>query len=480
VLVEMLQAMGFEVQSVPSGALAVLAVRNAAARGQTIDIVLLDWQMPGMDGLQTAREIAALPLPQHPKPILVTAYGREEVAAGAHDVGIHDLLVKPVNASLLFDTLMRAMGRGVQPARVIDTGYDGLDALAPLSGARVLLVEDNDLNQQVASELLAEAGMLVALADNGQRALDLVVQSHTEQTFDLVLMDMQMPVMDGVSATRHLRHDPRNAGLPIIAMTANAMAADRQRCLDAGMNDFVAKPIEPEELWRTLARWIRPRNGLGMQGRTLVPAPSGVSDEARVAALRAIPGLDVAPGLRRAMGKPQRYLDMLRSFASGQAGAVDEVLAYFAAGDLASAERAAHTLKGTAGNIGATALQAQAAALEQAIHQQQPDAVRAQAGNTRQQLDSLLAAMGQQLKLPADGMRAEPVAPMLDATGAQAVCARLTRLLQEDDAEAIELLQQHASLLRHTLHDAFAGIAAAVSRYDFGAALQLLDQAAQQ
>ena len=472
VLAEMLQAMGFEVESVHSGALAVAAVRDAAARAQAFDIALLDWQMPGMDGLQTARAIAALPLPKQPKPILVTAYGREELVPNAHDAGIQDLLIKPVNASLLFDTLMQAMGRGVQSARVVDDARAGLDALAPLAGARVLLVEDNDLNQQVASELLVEAGMLVVLADNGQQALDMIAQSHATHAYDLVLMDMQMPELDGVSATRLIRQDSRSTALPVIAMTANAMATDRQRCLDAGMNDFVAKPVEPEELWRVLARWIRPHRGLGQVRRTEGTFGSP-TDEAHMAALRAISGLDVASGLRRAMGKPQRYFDMLRSFAAGQGGAVDVVLERLRAGDLASAERAAHTLKGTAGNIGATALQAAAETLEQALHHQPADTVQALADRTRQQLDALVAAITP--LLPAERAPAEPL--VVDLEQAQAVRAQLARLLREDDAEAIELLQQHASLLRHGLQDAYAGIAAAIARYDFGAALQQLEQA---
>jgi two-component system sensor histidine kinase/response regulator len=173
------------------------------------------------------------------------------------------------------------------------------------------------------------------------------------------------------------------------------------------------------------------------------------------------------------MGQPQRYLDMLRRFEAGQGGAVDEILEHLRAGDLASAERAAHTLKGTAGNIGATALQAEAEALEQAIHHQPADAVQALAERTRQQLEALVAAITPQL--PAERAPVEP--PVVDSEQAQAVRAQLARLLREDDAEAIELLQQHASLLRHDLQDAYGGIAAAVARYDFGAALQQLEQA---
>jgi two-component system sensor histidine kinase/response regulator len=435
--------------------------------------------MPGMDGLQTAHAIAALQLQPSPKPIIVTAYGREEVVQGAQAAGIEDLLVKPVNASVLFNTMLRAMGRGHATVGVADAGGSAFAALAPLSGARILLVEDNELNQQVACELLHDAGFVVEIADNGQIAVDMLAQAHlgTAQRYDLVLMDMQMPVMDGVTATRHIRQDGRNEVLPIVAMTANAMAADRQRCLDAGMNDFVTKPIEPDDLWRALAQWIHPRSGLGqVQRADAAPMPVGTPhSDASMDGLRRIPGLDVALGLRRIMGKQPLYQDMLRKFAAGQAGAVAEVLRSLEAGDSSTAERTAHTLKGVAGNIGASLLQASAAQLERALHQQAPAAeIQALAADTAELLAPLVAAITQQL--PAPVVDSEAAMPF-DPAEADAVCTRLAQLLAEDDAESIELLQTHAVLLKQRLQTDYAPIEAAVAGYDFEAALALLTRA---
>jgi len=480
VLADMLRTMGFVVAAVASGQAAVDAVRDAAAAGQPFDIALLDWQMPGMDGLQAVQQIRALPLPSAPRCIIVTAYGRDEVVQGAQAAGIPDVLLKPVNASVLFDTMVRAMGRGsaaeaaAQAARTPEIAATALDALA---GARILLVEDNELNQQVACELLHDAGFVVEIADNGQVAVEMVAKTQYPP-YDLVLMDMQMPVMDGVSATRLLRQDRRNAQLPIVAMTANAMAADRQRCLDAGMNDFVSKPIEPDALWRALALWVRPRAGLGQVLRT-VPAPAAhtLQDDATLAGLRGIAGLDVAQGLRRIMGKQPLYLDMLRKFAAGQAGAVAEVQVSLAAGDRATAERVAHTLKGVAGNIGAAPLQASAAQLERAIHMQDAtEQMPALLDATGRLLDALVAAIARQLPALPTAVATVAQRPP-DPARLQAVCTQLAALFRADDAEAVELLQQHAGVLQQAFPVAYGEMEAAVAQFDFERALALLEQA---
>mgnify|MGYP003599570783 CR=1 FL=1 len=484
VLVDMLRSMGFDVASVDSGAKAVAAVREAAEGGYPFDITMLDWQMPGMDGLQTARAITALGLQPAPKPILVTAYGREEVVQGAQAAGIEDLLVKPVNASMVFNAMMSAIGRRrVRTDDVPDSHATAITmgALASRSGARVLLVEDNEFNQQVACELLRDTGFVVDIADNGKRGVSMVDQSHQmAQRYELVLMDMQMPVMDGITATRLLRQDPRNANLPIVAMTANAMAADRQRCLEAGMNDFVTKPIEPEELWQALARWIEPHTG---PGELWVQPPAALPVAAStmvggMAGLRGIPGLDVDLGLRRILGKQALYQEFLGRFAAEQAGTVAEILVNLDQDDYATAERMAHTLKGTAGNIGATALQASAGQLERAIYRQEPlTNIQAQATTTAQLLDALVAAITHRLPAPsADQVAGSEGSMPLDPEQAQATCEELIRLLGDDDADSIELLRQHTASFKQLLPELFDNLQVAVNGYDFEAALEMLQR----
>jgi two-component system sensor histidine kinase/response regulator len=233
--------------------------------------------------------------------------------------------------------------------------------LATIRGARVLLVEDNDLNQQVALELLTDAGFVVELAEDGQIALDKLAAGD----YDIVLMDMLMPVMDGVTATVALRLDPRWQGLPVVAMTANAMQADRERCLASGMNDHIAKPIEPEDLWKMLLKWVRPRH---------VPATpeSGIKTVDDLSFLPGIKGLDSFNGLRRVLGKRALYVSMLRKFITGQKAVVAEIAGALQENSWESAERLVHTLKGVAASIGATVVASLATQLESALTERQP------------------------------------------------------------------------------------------------------------
>ncbi len=485
VLAEMLRSLAFEVRSVSSGVQALDVIRETSARGAGFDIVMLDWQMPGLDGLQTAERIRALGLLQPPQMVIVTAYGREEVVRGAQEAGIDYLILKPVSASVLFDTMMRVLGHhaiAAPAASPPERRTAALHALDPLRGARILLVEDNDLNQQVASEMLRDAGFGVDIAANGQLAIAMVQTAAQAQpgelpAYDLVLMDMQMPVMDGVTATRLLRADQRHDAMPILAMTANAMQIDRQRCLDAGMQGFVTKPIDPDALWRALAQWIRPRDGLGTPASRQAPRPAAPGETLEGPVLpQDIEGLDTALGLRRVMGKRTLYLSLLAKFANGQRHVAAEIGRALAQQDVATAERLAHTLKGVAGNIGATALQQQAARLEDAIR---GEAGLAQIEHALAQTAPLLDAIVQGLaRALADADAAPPSAtvamPAEYTAEAQAMLRQLEALLADDDADALDLLARHAGPLRRWLGPAFDHVQGAASSFDFEGALSAL------
>ena len=260
VLNDLLASMTFVVEEVGAGATAIEAIKSKSGTPEAFEIVFLDWQMPGMDGIETARQILALGLADAPHLVMVTAYGREEIMKQAQEVGIEEVLIKPVNASLLFDTAMRVLGAVVEDKRSAgDAPSLLLEAMAAIKGARILLVEDNDLNQEVAGEILRDAGFVVDIADNGQIAVNMV-NATADNLYDIVLMDMQMPVMDGVTATTEIRKDSKFNELPIVAMTANAMQQDKDKCLAAGMVDFITKPIQPDELWTALRRWIKPKH----------------------------------------------------------------------------------------------------------------------------------------------------------------------------------------------------------------------------
>jgi two-component system, sensor histidine kinase and response regulator len=255
VLSSMLMNMTFVVDEAATGDEGIEMVRQAAKRSEPYEIIFVDWQMPVLDGIETSKRILALPdLAVPPHLVMVTAYGREDVLKQAEENGLENVLVKPVTSSTLFDTIV-----AVLHAHPEATGHVQIDPSFEIDrtrGTRVLLVEDNEINQEVAIGLLEDAAIQVDLAENGEIA----VRMAQENDYDAVLMDMQMPVMDGIEATRAIRSDPRFHNLPIIAMTANAMAADREKCLNAGMNDHIGKPIDPDQLFSVLLRWAGRRN----------------------------------------------------------------------------------------------------------------------------------------------------------------------------------------------------------------------------
>lgn len=469
VLTDMLTAMSFTTQAVSSGPAAIEAVRTAASAGDPVHVVLMDWQMPGMDGLEASAGIGALELDKPPHRIMVTSYGREDVLRRTDGMGIEDVLFKPVNPSSLFDCIMRVLGEDSGAAAVPAEDADSAPPdLSRLRGARVLLAEDNDLNQQVACELLNDAGMSVVVAETGAIAVERVLGMD----FDLVLMDMQMPVMDGIAATREIRR-LGFADLPIVAMTANAMQADRNRCLDAGMNDYLAKPINPEALWSALLTWVRPRyDAADEPPHPAEPPPRPEPDRTELPS--GIPGLDVEAGVKRLLGKRRLYLDLLRKFLAGQKDAADRIRAALDAGDAATAERCAHTLKGTAGNIAAGAVQDAAAAVEFAIR----------GGHPRDRIDARLAVLAPvladltahlEIALPALEPAVRTV--VADPRLLDRVCGRLRGLLTECDPEAEEVLSASEDLLRAAFPERFEALAARVRNFDFDEAAALLDEA---
>ena len=460
-----LAALGLEVDEAAGGDAAVAAVRSADGAGRPYRLALLDWQMPGLDGLAVAQAVRALPL-QHPAPqmAIVTAFAREELHHQARAQGVGQVLIKPVGASLLFNTLLhmaQLAAPELPPRPSVPRTTQGA-GLARIHGARILLAEDNELNQQVACEMLAGVGMQVDVANDGAEALALLQQ----QSYDLVLMDMQMPVMDGMDAARAVRAGGRYPDLPIIAMTANVMSEDRQLCNEAGMNDFIGKPVEPEALWAMLLQWIAPRHDLPLAD---VAAPADAALAA--AAPPAIAGIDTAAGLRRVLGKLPAYLKMLRTFLRDQAGLAPRLHAALAAGDRAALKAELHTLRGVAGNIGAQQVQALAAQLEQALPHEA--ALGERLALLEAELERVLAALA--AALPREAASAATVA--IDEALLAEVCQRLAVLLADNDSRAEGLFQQHTALLMAALSDAAVAVGAALEQFDFELAHERLQAA---
>jgi len=356
---EMLESLSFDVEAVSSArqAYQLLADNNADNPKQTnpFDVILMDWRMPEVNGVEAIKHIhSKLSLSRMPKIILITAYGREDLLKEAENIQMDGLLSKPISASTLLDSIMNTMNknvavRKVQSSQLFNTSDRQLKG-------RILLTEDNTINQQVARELLENFGLLVVIAENGQKAVDYV---HNND-FDLVLMDLQMPVMDGLQATRLIRQEQKFKHLPVIAMTAHAMEGDKEHCLTAGMDDYLSKPIDPEKLHQMMLKWLD--EGLVNKGSHNVDF-----DQVDVELDESLSAIDLRWGLQRVGGNKTLFARLLQDFKNKYEHSAVQLRQYLESHELEEARRLAHTIHGVAGNIGARKFQHAAQKIETAI-----------------------------------------------------------------------------------------------------------------
>ncbi len=419
-----LHSLSFDVTGVADGIAAIAELRRGVQRGNPYRLILIDWQMPGMDGVETARTIQADPaLPKPPIIVMASAFGREQAAHQAELAGVRGMLSKPVTPSPLLDGIVEAFGRG---GTLRTTGPTGApEWAAALSGLSVLLAEDNPINQQVATELLHSAGVRVAIADTGRKALAMVEADPA--AFDAVLMDLQMPEMDGFAAARRIRALKGAPRRPIIAMTAHAMMEDRQRCLDAGMDDHIGKPIEPEQLFRTLARHVtRPAPA--------VSPPPPLTAPPETPPLPEIAGVDHTAGLRRLRGNAALYRRLLSGFQQEGQDMAHAMRRFLASHDLPALARTAHTMKGTAGNLSAIGVQSAARDLEDLISRHaDPSALATGLDRIEQAMAPLIAAPLQDAPSPQTD---NPTAALLDDPALLADLDRLDALLAKNRLSA--------------------------------------------
>ncbi len=469
ILAEMLRFLHLQVSTAASGDSALATLR--AATHAPFDLVLMDWRMPGMNGDVATRRLHDDPaIVPKPKVIMVTAYGREDVLQQSERAGVDGFLIKPVSPSLLLDTILNVLGR--------QRLFPAADALpvAPLqpgnlSGARILLVEDNDINREFATELLRSVGMVVEEAGDGLQALG-KVQAHD---YDAVLMDIQMPVMDGLEAARQMRALARQPGqerftrLPIIAMTALAMAQDAEKSLAAGMNDHVTKPIDPDRLLAALARWV-PRNGPPEPPALPAPAPAANTPASADDLLR-LTSLNARDGIRRIGGKPDAYRKQLYRFREHHADSLAGLLRWVEQGELQQAEAACHALKGLAGNLGAYRLFDSLSGIDTLLKQGHAPADTL-LDEARQRFAELLADIDR-LPQPATNHRAAP----LSLVQLRDLLARLSAALAYDLGAAEPLLGQLCAALAGSSQESRAAeLAALVDVFDLDAAQAVLEQ----
>jgi two-component system sensor histidine kinase/response regulator len=462
VLEDHLRVVGAEIELVASGTEAIVAVKRADA-GRPFDVILLDWRMPGLDGVETARRIRADgSLKSVPAIIIITAFGREEVRSEAELAGVNGFLIKPVNQSTLINALAEIFAPEYMMAAreaVRATAYD-------LSGLRALLAEDNAINQQIAVELLEGVGVSVDVANNGREAVEKLLATADDVPYDLVLMDLQMPEMDGYQATARIRAEPRLAELPIVAMTAHAMAEERDRCLAAGMQAHITKPIDPELLYRTLMQFYRPGQAVAVSAKT-------ANHSSPPDALREVAGLDVVDGLRRVAGNVKLYRSLLRQFAEQQADAISKVSGSVERQDFTLAERLMHTLKGVSGNLGAKTTSGLAAELEISLRNRDVRSLDADLPRLSVELARTIEAIRKSLAADIVDPRPPPVA--FDSTETVALLKHLKQLLADDDGAALDHLLDARERVEGILSDVDLNtLEKAVRDFDFTAALDCL------
>ena len=484
-LSETLQMLGLRAESVSSGRQGLAKLSQAQSNLEPFELVFIDWQMPDLDGVETVKQIKTLGLTLMPKLFLVTAYGVDFVQQHGLSASFDGVVHKPVQASSLFNQIAQALtlqplsGLMSQPVR---SAQALSRQLSTIQGAKILLVEDNEINQEVAQGLLIEGGLEVFLANDGQQAIDMI---HQHQ-WDLVLMDMYMPVMDGIAATQAIRSLEDFQTLPIIALTANARQSDLERCLQAGMNDYVLKPIDPDALSQVLLRWIKPTlvqpiDEDGYSKTTNVwTAPEFVERRNRPSVQRLLPanitGLDVTVGLNRTLGKVPLYLSLLRKFIKQQSEFVASLNRALALGDVDEAERLIHTLRSTAGNIGAMALAADAGLLEDCLRQGDSTEI-IQARSEQLLID--LARLVEQLE---ESVRSEPepTPVLIDRAEFESVCVELLSLLKSDDISALKIFRTHLELFKVSMPSDFLALHNLIENYDFSSAHSLLLNLCQQ
>jgi PAS domain S-box-containing protein len=460
--------------TVASSAEAGLAHLLKQKSGRYFDLVLIDWNLPGgMNGLEAIRRIKQHPkLSRIPTILLMNTDEMVNQAAGIEPDGY---LIKPITRSQLFDALMLALGKQAQvrnwpEKRLVVTG-----SLNKLHGRQILLVEDNEINQIVAAEMLQGLGLKVSIANNGEDAIRMLNKGG----FDLVLMDIQMPGMDGYQTTAQIRTDPRftYAKLPIVALTAHALVGDRDKALDAGLNDYVTKPINLAQLTNVLLTWANPHHADSQASVLEFESPH---DEQVLLAMPAPAGIDMADMLERLEGNQALGQRLLRMFRANYAGTVSEIRSGLGQGDLALVRRLVHTLKGVAGNISARALSAAAKTLETNLDVEDHALREKYLLELEQQMEIVVASIAEleQVETPAELAQTSEKIETVPALAAR--LNELADLLAASDADAASCV---AMIVQQTqipgLRDEFRALESLIGRYDFETALKNLQNLAE-
>jgi two-component system, sensor histidine kinase and response regulator len=496
---KMLLSLGFMVETLASGIEALDRLQPGQMHANPVGLIMMDWKMPGMDGIEVSRKLRQelkLTVPI----IMMTAFGKEEQRNKAEAAGINGFLIKPIYPSTLFDAIMDGFGKEGLKSAGQKRRFTTRASIyrKPLKGIRILVAEDNPTNQQVAQAILEGAGIVVTIVSNGEEA----VQAVQNAAFDAVLMDIQMPLVNGYEATRRIRKLPHGASLPIVAMTAHAMKGDEEKCLEAGMDGYISKPVNQDRLFHTLWRLLR-TGGLLSEARgpeTEAPLAAGSPDQDRTgvdhrlpaarippdhgdAPCPALPGIDMKRTLQVLEIDHAAFIRILRGFHAHNQDIVEKLRLAEADSDFESMRQLTHGLKGSAANIGAPELSGAAQAVEEAC----TDEFVADAGPTHLKglIDDVAAALNQVFssiqKVATSGP--EPVTALESAETGLSLDALLHRLVDAIDRSDPEQIGELMPAIRQMAHQGgpldpsrLKLLEKQLARYDYDDALETIRQ----
>jgi two-component system, sensor histidine kinase and response regulator len=455
-----------------------IAILGRTKEENRYDLVIMNWKMPEMDGIEASVRIKKLfAVDKAPAIILLTAYSSEDVQEKAEQNGLREaVLYKPITPSLLFNAIIHVCGKeGLEQINAGSGKRKYAGYLPQLHGIRVLLVEDNEINWEMAEEILREAGLTVTIANNGREAVDKVEGNK----YDVVLMDIQMPIMDGYAATREIRKYLGFAELPIIAMTANASRNDQEKCLQAGMNDYVSKPIDTTQLLQKIAHWIYKETGnITGKAAPVVPAPYSPIREVSARSngiIQALAGIDVKTGLSRLGGNQILYYKLLVKFFKNHRNAISEIRDALERGDLKIAEILAHNIKGAAGNLGAQEVYLSASALAAEFKANRTKDVELLMKQFEQALEQVFASillMGKNVDEVQDSNMV-----VADISLLKPIYYKLGKLLNSNNMDAGECVEEIVRQVRNTVfEEKTAQMKDYVDQYDFDSASDILNE----
>ena len=496
---EMLMALNIEADSATSGDIALSKIETAVTDGKPYAFILIDQVMPGMDGLETTKKIREMEknilagysgerLKNGIPVILMTAfYRRREDKENYKKFDVSTSIIKPMTISILFNTIMELFNKEAGKREGVRLGGEWeTKSLRTIRGARVLLVEDNEINQEIAAELLEGVGLTVKVADNGKKAVKFVKESYAAEEFDAVIMDLQMPEMDGYNATQVIRKDRRFNNLPIIAMTAHAMTGESEKCFRFGMDDYLTKPIDPELLFSALIKWIKPGNRVAPIDMTS-PQRDRYEDITEIdkEILPELPGISVKDGLAKIGGNIKRYRKVLTKFRNLNLNVSEDIEKALAEENFEIARQIAHSIKGVSGNLGANNLFQVAGKLEQAAKQEDTN-----------QLESLLISFSHTLNCVFDSIAAidhpnetssdekqpldQDAYECNNLEKVQSLVAELTELIDTDISEFTERFEVLEKLFDKSKFSVeLRTIKDSIERYDIDTAGKTLSELAQ-